>query len=163
MMFFSPAFLASCAFIVSALRTTKDAAPHETSDPLDMEHVRVYTLGDICEMAYEAECETFPCRGREMHWFFGIEDKAIITQTIECSKHTYTNRLFPGIEAGTNPLSSYDIASQKCYDAVEELHAAMNASSVFSRFYGGICGQFDSTVRQASSRWSITMAESDED
>ncbi|KAF4689857.1 hypothetical protein FOZ60_001048 [Perkinsus olseni] len=129
----SPVFLAVCAFTASALRTSKGVTPHKASGPLDMEDVTVTTTKKTCEVAYDNEHGYFPRRG------------------VEC---------FPEVGCRVNPLGSYHITTTHCYDAVEQLHSAMNAPSVFPDFYAEVCSHYEGL--QMSSIWHVSESRDDE-
>ncbi|KAF4722729.1 hypothetical protein FOZ63_008398, partial [Perkinsus olseni] len=151
-----------CAFTASALRTSKGVTPHKASGPLDMEDVTVTTTKKTCEVAYDNEHGYFPRRGGEMFWHFRIDQdsQSIVTKSIDCPTRSYHNRMFPEVGCRVNPLGSYHITTTHCYDAVEQLHSAMNAPSVFPDFYAEVCSHYEGL--QMSSIWHVSESRDDE-
>ncbi|KAF4656638.1 hypothetical protein FOZ61_006762 [Perkinsus olseni] len=158
----SPVLLAVCAFTASALRTSKGATPHKASGPLDMEDVTVTTIQKTCEVAYDDKHGYFPLRQGELFWRFKIDQdsQSIVTRSIDCPTHSYYNRNFPAVGSRANPLGTYRITATYCYDAVQQLHVAMNAPSIFPDFYTKVCSQFE--VLRKTSSWTVSEARDDE-
>ncbi|EER06410.1 hypothetical protein Pmar_PMAR006221 [Perkinsus marinus ATCC 50983] len=159
---------AACIFTACALRTSKESAQLETNTSLDMACANVYTYGDTCELSYDMNCEDYPTRLRDVHWYFRVDNSSgtINTKSIECSKRTYLNRHFPDKSSGGNPLAQYRITVAKrpnCYAAVQQIHAAMKAPTVFSRFYAQLCDHFQAHTSSTPGSWWISLAEKEED
>ncbi|KAF4707322.1 hypothetical protein FOZ62_028059, partial [Perkinsus olseni] len=149
------------ATTASALRTSKDVNPHKASASLDMEDVTVHTLQKLCEVAYDDKHGYFPRREGEVFWHFKIDQdsQSIVTKSIDCPTHSYYNRKFPDHGRRANPLGSYRITAKYCVDAVQQLHEAMNAPSVFPDFYAKVCSHYK--VLQKTSSWTVSEARDD--
>ncbi|KAF4740537.1 hypothetical protein FOZ63_024727, partial [Perkinsus olseni] len=68
-------------------------------------------------------------------------------------------RKFPDHGRRANPLGSYRITAKYCVDAVQQLHEAMNAPSVFPDFYAKVCSHYK--VLQKTSSWTVSEARDD--